>query len=558
MQLTQLGLINTFPSRIKASDRIFVIASFGQSNAIGRAESGRLALTTYPDQPANVQIYYKPDYTSALNGGFEPYSAGFHTIEPDLSAAYTLYSQTLVAAYRLRDYSGNMVYIIPMGDGGIALEQNLTSPDWSPASTGECFDIFTQYYWDRAIANIIALNPGKVITPIIIWAQGETDATDGTATADYATNFSALYTALRAHGTYASYLTAAPWIIPTLNYQQDANETTINADFVAFAAGTGLGRVFVVDMSAQPRKIDLTSGEKGGIVATSPTGDDEHLSYKAQNYLGEQISTITKTFYGYTAPDPSEITTSAFNPSTITSTGVWLPCTSPKLSVNSDNFITNIVNDLSAGDFVPAASTSVRKKIDRLKASIWFSPITNSRCESATAIGSTMFGNAAGWSVSAHLKPRNGQPSNVCSIVHDIQNTASANNSRFLWSIENGSGKIYGILAIGGTAVQFRTLNSVFSAGAQLTETHIAVTCDGSLIRVYANGVLQALDVTLNGVVSGLVMTNYVNVTNKLQIGATRTGASTYNNFWYGRIRNLTIQPGVVYSVGDIANLMLN
>lgn len=564
MQLTQLGIQNTFPSRVRASDFVFVIMDMGQSNAIGRAESDRLALTTYPEKPAKVNIYFKPDYTTTLNGAFQAYQAGVNTEEPDQSSTLRMFSHSLALGAKLRDYTGNSTYIIPAGDGGTALEQNLTSPDWSPASVGECFQIFMQRYYNVAMATVLALHPTKQVKVVILWSQGETDATDGTATTDYATNFDNFYSSVRGLAiTYQSYIQAAPWIVSSLNYLQTANETTINGVFDSFAAGTGLGNLFVVDMSAQPRKVDLTTGEKGGFTPTA--SDDEHLSYIAQNYFGAQAFEIVKTFFGLTSADPSEyLTNTQFDPSTITASGIRVQFSRNENTIDSDNKITNANNSLTSTDFttVATAQHAPRFKVDKLRGAIWFSPLaTVHRVESDAAIGTSLF--AGSWSFGAWVKPRTATSGDVRIIVHDIQNVASPNNSRMFISI-NASGQIYGAIGVGGTIVQYRSLAAVWSGtlGNDITDwKHIAVTAtSGDFVRVYVDSVLEPMDTTpgFTGDISGLTLANYVNATNKLQIGARRQAASNYDQFYYGMLREVIIQPGVVYSTSDIANLMLN
>lgn len=537
-----------------ASNWVFVILDMGQSNAIGRAESDRLALRTLSDHPNNISIFYKPDYTSTANGAFQPYLAGSNTEEPDQGASLRLFSGSLALAAKCRDYTDNPVYIIPAGDGGTALEQNLTNPDWDPDSTGECFQTFLEYYFDRAMNIILAAHPTNDIKVIINWSQGETDAANGTATTNYATNFAAFYAAVRAHGSHSAYLTAAPWYVTLLDYLQTSGETTINGVFTSFASGTGAGQLYTIDVSDMPRKVDLSVAEKGGFTPTA--SDDEHLSYLGQIARGEREWTAAKTFFNLDPIDPSEITSNtAFDPSTITSVGVRLQLNRDNVTVDSDNKITAANNSLSLADFAPAASTSFRFKVDKLKGYGWWSPITNTRVESNSPIGTSLF--AGSWSMSAWVKPRSVAGDMV--IIHDIQSTASPNNSRMIVYKESNTGNITGFLAVGGTAVQFRTLNDCFTTTNILEEHHIAVTAtSGDLIRIYFDGVLQTLETgTFDGNISALTLANYVNNTNKLQVGARRTGASTYDLYFSGMIRELTIQPGV-YSQSDVNNLMLN
>lgn len=543
-----------------ASDFVFVILDMGQSNAIGRAEADRLALTTYPERPSNIYIYYKSDYTVAA-GSFNNMQAGTNTFEPDLSASFRLFSGSIIEAQRLRDLTGNRCYVIPAGDGGTALEQNLTSPDWSPLSAAECFVIFLDRFFEQAMPSIIATHPGKTIAVLINWSQGETDASDGTATANYATNFAAFYTAVRARTAYSAYLTAAPWCVPLLNYMQTAGETTINSVFTAFAAAHS-SNFFTFDLSAYPRKVDLSVAQKGGYTPTA--SDDEHQSYIGQIAKGELFAIQAKTFYGIGGSFPAEITDNTeFNPSTISASGVRLQFSRSKVTIDADNKITAAANGLSAGDFTMAAVTDFpRFKIDRMRGAISFVPLaTVQRLESNNLIGTSLF--AGSWSMGVWLKPRTGTAGAIRMLVHDIKVIASPNDSRILMALET-DGRIYGAIGISGTIVQFKEATATFpnAGGNTITEwTHVAIVANNTThqVSIYVNGVARTMDAnpTFNGDITALNLSNYVNVTNKLQIGARRQAASNYDQIYYGMMSELTIQP-VIYSVADIQNLMLN
>jgi len=191
----------------------------------------------------------------------------------------------------------------------------------------------------------------------------------------------------------------------------------------------------------------------------------------------------------------------------------------------------------------------------------YFGPVSTNigYIESSTAIGTSLF--AGSFSVSFFLKPFEGQPTSTSryTIFYDVQNVGTPNNSRVLIRLEGQSvgNALRAYIAVGGTLKQALTSTPIFTTGTQLKEKHIAVTfTNGDFIRIYVDGVLQTLDATLNGSLSGINLSSYVNNTNKLMIGATRDSTIAFP--LNGHLRDFIIQPGVVYSQSDINNLMTN
>src|SRR6478609_6793617 len=355
---------------INNNQPVFVIFTIGQSNAVSRAEADRLLqLTTYPDAPSGIKIYYKPaPYSSSPNGGFYPlYIRGPYTKEPDQSGTSFGFGAYNILASNIKKVTSSTVYIVMMGDGGTALQQNLTNPDWDPTSVGECFQTAMEWYYQAAYPVIVAENPGKIIIPIIDWYQGETDAADATATANYSSNLNALITAIRAsHSSLAS----AQLYISTLNYNQSAGETTINNVFYSYQSAHPSNTV-VIDMSAQKRKSDLTTGEKGGITPTY--SDDIHISYLGQIYRGVQMYADMKQKY-FSSLDDSDITNNTgFDPSTLVSTGVRLQFNSSNATYTSKYELTGLTNNLSTGSFTSFNGSPLpRLHMDRRKGLVSF------------------------------------------------------------------------------------------------------------------------------------------------------------------------------------------
>jgi hypothetical protein len=246
--------------------------------------------------PTDVNVYYKPDYTTADNGAFQQLVEGSaNTREPDNATTGTSGAYGMVGN-RIAALSPNPVYVIAAGDGGTALKQGLTTPDWYQLSSGGCYDVAVNRYFKVAYPKIVAANPGKTIRVAICWHQGESDAGDNTATSQYATNFAALITALRA--SHPS-LQSAPLIITKLYFNISANEATINSAFQAYA-DSNPSTTFIVDISAYPRKQDLTTAQKGGIATAG--SDDQHTSYLGMQAKAVQIFNHIKNYYFPTIP----------------------------------------------------------------------------------------------------------------------------------------------------------------------------------------------------------------------------------------------------------------
>jgi hypothetical protein len=551
LRKTRRNLIAGLPSRRGATEynTVFLIFDIWQSNSVGRATSQRLIqLTEEKEVPDGVKIFFKPDYAVTDNGAFETIQEGStNTREPDQAAVSYSGSYGMLAARLKRLTPDNTVYVCMMGDGGTALKQNLTSPDWAPTSSGECFQIATEYYYAQAYADVQTAEPGKTIIPIIMLHGGETDATDNTATSEFAVNFPVLITALRA--SHAS-LTNALLIITKIYYLLTANETTINAVFQAYAdANSSL--VKIVDISDINRKVDLTVPEQGGVATAG--ADDEHTSYLGQRAKADRAYTHIKAKY---APgvDDSEYEDYVFDVSTISPNGIWLPFSRDNVTIGTNSTITGVINKLDTGVF-SSITGSPKFKTGRRRGCISHLASSTNRINTSAAIGTTLINGS--FSFSFFIKPRDGRPAANQYILHDIQNTGAANNSRVAFLLET-TGKIQAFIAISGTAVTGQTANAIFTDSNQTEEKHIAVTfTNGGLIRIYVDGVLQTLDATNSGNIAALDLTAYLNDTNAFTVNARKTGAGTWDSNYIGGMRHLTCQP-VVYSLADISNLMRN
>lgn len=528
-----------------------------QSNGIGRGEADRYnQLTPWPTIPQKVKIYYKPDYTATDNGTWNDLIVGtILTVEPDLSS-FRVFGGYVTAAIKLAAILNRDVYIIPCGDGGTIMNNGGAFRSWHPSISNECYEVAHTRYLSPALTKLRTDFPGRQIVIFRTAHEGETDAGQGRSQAQFFADIGTYETSARA---FTGILANAPFVVTKISYMRDAAEDTINAAWQQFA-DADTKRIKIVDISDLDRKVDLSTAEKGGF-SPSTGADDEHQSYLAQIEKGFRIAEAIRAFYGW--QDVSLIpatTNTAFDPSTINAGHVRLQCTSAKVTLVTDTYrISAATNDLSTGTFSSVTGV-ICYKHDGGKGWLGF-PLLNgastnlSRLQTSAAVGTTLFAHS--FSFSAWVRPRDGHPPIIYTLYQDVQNTGALNNSR-TYALILTTGHINVVLAIGGTAVQATTLNPVFDDNAVQRPYHIAITfTSGNLIRIYVDGVLQSLDPAFPGDISGLTMANYVNATNVLTIGANRTGASTYNNHFYGHMREVTIQP-VVYSVSDIQNLMLN
>jgi hypothetical protein len=175
-----------------------------------------------------------------------------------------------------------------------------------------------------------------------------------------------------------------------------------------------------------------------------------------------------------------------------------------------------------------------------------------SRIIPTTSIGNTLFRNS--FSIGMWLMPDDGQPA-ATQIIFSDRSIASATTDATTDRVQISLGST-GIIAAGyminNTAVTATTAAAVFANGAITTPVHLAVTfTSGGLIRLYINGVE-----TITADMSALTMASYT-TTRLSTFGQRENGAGTYDLSYLGKMREIMCQP-VVWSAGDIANIMLN
>lgn len=530
-----------------------VLFVMGQSNSDGSAEASRMGLVKYPLMDSNVYLFRKPTFNTTNNGTISPLKSGVNTtFQPSPSG--TTFGAYAITTQLLSSYLGGQpVYVLLAARGGSSLQVGLSAnPCWDPTIPNEMFDYATQGIFTPGIAAIQSANPGKTIKVFISWQQGEADNTDDTATANYPVNFAAFMVAIKA---YNSLLNAAPWLITKLYYNLTANETALNNYFQSLASSN----IKILDASSQPQKQNLSTDQKGGFSPTTTGGDDKHDSYLFQALKGELEYSAILAMNNPIGNNTEYTTNTQFDPSTISSGAgnIRLQLSRDKVTINSiTNVVTSPINDLHSTTFVTTGN--FRFKVDQRRGRLHKSPYDNTvdpfcHIESSALISTSLFNHS--FSVGGWFKPYSGISAATQTLVYDIDNVAVGANRFSLF-----------ITALG--EIQFQ-----YNAGAGVTcaaktpvifndlitrDVHIALTAtSGGLIRIYVNGVLQVLT-TVSGAgenISALTMANYVNATNNIRFFVRRAAV---NDLPYtGEARELMIQP-VVWSAGDIANIMLN
>jgi hypothetical protein len=297
------GTISSINRRITGvvAEPVLVVFELSQSNA-GFSEADRIALTdqiqqagitkmTYTKTPANCKIWNKQIMDLTDNGVMEDISAGVNTSQYNKAPHNARCFGTEVSlSPLLKQHSSSNVYYIKAMRGGTRLFQ-YEGEDWNANSTNDLLDIALDYYATPAINQIIQENPNKPIKVVLLRHQGEADNTTEMRDAYYA-NTTAFLNKIRNYTIGGvKYFENSPFIDVLLYYKiAEAQEGLMNDVKTQFANDNA--NCYTIDISDQPRKVDLTTAQKGGY---SPTIlDNEHQSYLGQLMKGERIYDLLK------------------------------------------------------------------------------------------------------------------------------------------------------------------------------------------------------------------------------------------------------------------------
>lgn len=266
----------------------YINIGMGQSNDEGQAEAARMAIsilgsTAYARTKFGCYVYPKTTRTNADDGSWADLNAGTNTKGPDiLASGFDTVGDETPMLHLLRDKTKQPVFWIKTSRGGSRLQTDGSNPDWA-VSSNELYLQATQYWWTVAKNKLLTVFPSLRLKVVIHWHQGESDANDATARANYLTNIRTFFTAFRA---YDPLFARAPLFVTKLYFALDADEDEINDALMQFVSESD--NTYLIDISDQPRKIDLTVGQQGGLSPTTTGGDDDHNSYLGQIAKGER------------------------------------------------------------------------------------------------------------------------------------------------------------------------------------------------------------------------------------------------------------------------------
>ncbi len=295
-QVNKLFLRGKAVYSVEQAPFIPVIVKLGQSNSLGFDERTRQeALTVYSTRPNGVKRFLQTTWGTA-GGSWTDYTSGLSS------------GTGSVIGKMLYDDLQTPIYIMEAARGGSSLAAVVgTYNDWVPTDPTELFNNFTEKIWTEGIAKIPNPNGLPIKVLFIEWHQGENDAAQATDYPNYATNFAALTTALRA---YDSRLAEAPLFVNVVNYASSAGQTAVNLALSNFCDNP-LNRAYLIDSytgSAYLWKQNLPVGTR----TTYPpaySADDNHASYltlinKAQLYYNklvqlERVQVYSPTIFDY-------------------------------------------------------------------------------------------------------------------------------------------------------------------------------------------------------------------------------------------------------------------
>lgn len=266
----------------------YINIGMGQSNDEGQAEAARMATsilgsTAYTRTKFGCYVYPKTTRTITDDGAWADLNAGTNTKGPDiLASGFDTVADETPLLHLLRDKTKQPVFWIKTSRGGSRLQTNVTDPDWA-VSSNELYLQATQYWWTVAKNKLLNVFPSLRLKVVIHWHQGESDSNDATARANYLTNIRTFFAAFRA---YDPLFARAPLFVTKLYFALDADEDEINDALMQFVSESD--NTYLINVDDQPRKIDLTTGQKGGLSPTTTGGDDEHASYLMQIAKGER------------------------------------------------------------------------------------------------------------------------------------------------------------------------------------------------------------------------------------------------------------------------------
>ena len=290
-----LSLFSIISESAQAKNFIPVVFELSQSNG-GNAEEGRIALTdqieaaginkmAYTVNPIDCEIWDKSTMDLNDNGVMEPILAGSNTAQFS-----GVFGAEISLAPLLKRHTSSKCFYIKAMRGGTNLTQ-VSGDDWNANSTNELLDMALNYFATPAIRHIKSTYPNKEIRVVLLRHQGESDA-NTTGVSNYyndSINFLNKIRSFEIDGV--KHFETSPFVDVLLHFNLTTAEGDINDIKRQLAAN--LSNFHLIDISDQPRKIDLTSEQKGGITPNTP--DNAHTSYLGQLAKGERTYDLLRS-----------------------------------------------------------------------------------------------------------------------------------------------------------------------------------------------------------------------------------------------------------------------
>lgn len=558
---------------------VIVLFSILQSNSNGRAEADRLVITTWPLRPINSFYLRKTDYTATNNGTIRGMAIGGDGFEEPDESARRMFAADAIMVSKLRSLFGGdtPIYTCNAAEGGTFTVTKTSSRDWQEASN-ECFARATTGMYSGLITSLEALYPTREIKVIVMFHGGESEAISGGSDL---TNFpSALQSLYNSMNGVDSYLAEAPWLFTKIYYNVNANEATINGHIQTFVDANP-DRCYVVDISDQPRKQDLTTEQKAGV---SPSGtDDQHTSYLGQIAKAERHYPNILDYFNWPNRDISEITdNTVFDPSVYAQPGkAWF-----RLQLNRDNMtilgsggtagdenkITDILDNGDISRDWTVAGTAPRFKIHERIGCLHSPPgasVGATRIISPVSLSNQIFNDGGFvWSLWFIMKrnPNTGSGGNPIQCILSSTDVYSGTRSNVLLYIV-ASGDLQLETRCNSSTVKIAQSDQPF-CNVTVNEADQdwifgGVTSNGSNVKLFRGTRYTAveeiaLDATNNGSLSGITPANFNNSVNGIVGLQRQTGASTFDMGYMGDICEVGGMSSIALTAEQFENIKSN
>ncbi len=567
---------------------IVVIIEFPSQSNEGREDYRRLVINPLPLNNADCYVWYKPNYTTVNDGELKNAQGGINTFGQGGGTYINWGAKNVLLGY-FHDITGYPVFLINAARGATGIAFDAGEQDFSPLSTGEAYDVGVDGKIIPGLAAIHALYPTADYNYeyVILFHGAENDATSPGKTSNFSANIDAVFDQLFLDvpalvDAQVFFFSGHYWAQFTdLTYEgtadDAANEVTINTAKQAYCdARDNFHYINFFADTPRDRMYELTTEEKAGVVSGA---DNAHTSYRGQISKADKVIKAWAKAKNYQVPYLTERgKNNFFYASTYiqpNKRAFRLQFNRPNLTVTpaggtagDENKITDVFDSfLSTRDWTVGGSSSARLKVQNRKGGVWFPPATSegdTRITSPSSLPNQIFNDGSFvWSIGgwAKFEPNTGSGGNPDQAILSTNDVYAGTRSRVLVYKTNVGKLRVDVNCNSSTTKSALTNLAVFNATANTCDAdfiHWTVTSDGTNIKIFINGVEQALDAVSNGSLSGITPTNFFNNTNGIVIGERQTGASTFDFGFMGEMREVFGYGGIALTASQILEIMKN